>query len=398
MEFEYWWLLGFPIFFALGWLAARVDIKHLVRDSRALPTSYFKGLNFLLNEQPDKAIEAFIEVVKVDPETVELHFALGSLFRRRGEYDRAIRMHQHLLERADLGAEQRAAALFALGQDYLKAGILDRAEEVFQRLIEGPPAGAGPNAGESRRFLLEIYQQEKDWDKAAAMARQLEKETGESRAREMSHFLCEQAVLEVTHSRPDTARRHLDAALEANRKSVRASLQLGDLERTYGSVERAIGHWKRIESQNPAYLALAAQRLLEAHREAGRLEEGLTLLTGYLERFPSLDLLDAVFQSTLESKGAEAAYKLVRDELRRNPTLLGLDRLLEAQIVGAANPERRRDLELVRNLVHSHTRRLARYRCENCGFKARQFHWLCPACGGWETYPPRRSEEFDLAP
>jgi lipopolysaccharide biosynthesis regulator YciM len=396
MEFEYWWLLGFPIFFGLGWLAARVDIKHLVKDSRALPSSYFKGLNFLLNEQPDKAIEAFIEVVKVDPETVELHFALGSLFRRRGEYDRAIRMHQHLLERADLGAEQRAAALFELGQDYLKAGILDRAEDVFQKLSEG--ARAGTQFTESRRFLLEIYQQEKDWDKAAAMARTLEAETGKSRAKEMSHFLCEQAAGEATHSRPDTARRLLEAALEANRKSVRASLQLGDLERSYGSLDRAIEHWKRIESQNPAFLALVAQRLLDAHRDAGRFEEGLTLLTGYLERYPSLDLLDAVFQSTLESKGAEAAYKLVRDELRRNPTLLGLDRLLEAQIVGATNPDRRRDLELVRNLVHSHTRRLARYRCENCGFKARQFHWLCPGCGNWESYPPRRSEEFDLTP
>jgi lipopolysaccharide biosynthesis regulator YciM len=399
MEFEYWWLLGFPAFFGLGWLAARVDIQHFVKDARALPSSYFKGLNFLLNEQPDKAIEAFIEVVKVDPETVELHFALGSLFRRRGEYDRAIRMHQHLLERADLGVEQRAAALFELGQDYLKAGILDRAEEVFQKLAEGPREGtAGPSAGEARRFLLEIYQQEKDWDKAGAMARRLETETGESRARELSHFLCERAVSEATHSRPEAARAHLEAALEANRKSVRASLQLGDLEKTAGNLERAIEHWKRIESQNPAYVALVAQRLLDAHRAIGKLEEGLTLLTGYLERYPSLDLLDAVFQSTLESKGAEAAYKLVRDELRRNPTLLGLDRLLEAQIVGAANPERRRDLELVRNLVHSHTRRLARYRCENCGFKARQFHWLCPACGGWETYPPRRSEEFDLAP
>jgi lipopolysaccharide biosynthesis regulator YciM len=393
MEFEYWWLIALPIFFGLGWLAARVDIKHLVKDSRALPTSYFKGLNFLLNEQPDKAIEAFIEVVKVDPETVELHFALGSLFRRRGEYDRAIRMHQHLLERADLALEQRAAALFELGQDYLKAGILDRAEEVFQKL-----ADTSPQAGQARRFLLEIFQQEKDWEKAASMAKRLEAETGESRAKETSHFLCELATTEATHSRPDAARAHLEAALEANRKSVRASILLGDLERTAGSLDRAIENWKRIESQNPAFLALVAQRLLEAHREAGKFDEGLTLLAGYLERYPSLDLLDAVFQHTLESRGAEAAYKLVRDELRRNPTLLGLDRLLEAQIVGAANPERRRDLELVRNLVHSHTRRLARYRCENCGFKARQFHWLCPACGGWETYPPRRTEEFDLTP
>ncbi len=400
VEFELWWLSGIPIFFALGWLAARIDIKHLVKDSRALPDSYFRGLNFLLNEQPDKAIEAFIEVVKVDPETVELHFALGSLFRRRGEYDRAIGIHQHLLDRADLGPERRAVALFELGQDYLRAGILDRAEDVFQRL-----AGEGKvqtQAGEARRFLLEIFQQEKEWEKAVAMARRLESESGTSRAREISHFLCELAAIEATHSRPEAARAQLEAALETNRKSVRASILLGDLARGGrsgpDSAEAAIEHWKRVEQQNPAYLALVAQRLLEAHRDAGRLEEGLKLVAGYLERYPSLDLLDAVFRATLEARGAEAAYTLVRDELRRNPTLLGLDRLLEAQIVAASSPDRRRDLELVRNLVHSHTQRLARYRCESCGFKARQLHWLCPGCGVWDSYPPRRTEEFDLVP
>ena len=230
------------------------------------------------------------------------------------------------------------------------------------------------------------------------MARRTESDSGESRAREIAHFLCELAATEATHSRPDAARARLENALEVHRRCVRASMLLGDLERAAGATERAIENWKRIEAQSPAYLALVAQRLLDACREVGRLEEGLTLLTGYLERYPSLDLLDVVFQYTLEEKGAGAAYKLVRDELRRNPTLLGLDRLLEAQIVGDAHPERRRDLELVRNLVHSHTRKLARYRCENCGFKARQFHWRCPGCGGWETYPPRRSEEFELAP
>src|SRR3977135_1170949 len=152
MDFELWWLFGFALFFGLGWLAARVDIKQLLWESRQLPRSYFKGLNFLLNEQPDKAIEAFIEVVKVDPETIELHFALGSLFRRRGEYDRAIRMHQNLLERPGLGAEQKVIALAELGQDYLKAGILDRAEEVFKRLSDGPHAAA------ARSHLLEIYE------------------------------------------------------------------------------------------------------------------------------------------------------------------------------------------------------------------------------------------------
>jgi lipopolysaccharide biosynthesis regulator YciM len=387
MDFEAWWLLGLlPLFFGFGWMAARIDIKEVVKDSRALPSSYFKGLNFLLNEQPDKAIEAFIEVVKVDPETIELHFALGSLFRRRGEYDRAIRMHQNLLERDDLADEQKVIALAELGQDYLKAGILDRAEEVFKKLE------ASPQAPLARKHLLEIYEQEKDWNRAIEMSRQVEPD-----ARALAQYYCELAASAAAQSRPDEARRHLERALDENRKCVRASLQLGDLEKDQNP-EKAIEVWQRIESQNPTYLALAAQRLLDAHRDAGRGEEGLRLLTDYLERYPSLDLLDTVFRQTLEAKGHEEAYRLVRDELRRNPTLLGLDRLLEAQIIAAAQPERRRDLELVRNLVHGHTLRLARYRCESCGFKARQFHWRCPGCGGWETYPPRRTEEFDLAP
>jgi lipopolysaccharide biosynthesis regulator YciM len=390
-EFQYWWLLALPLFFGLGWIAARIDIRQIVTESRALPRSYFKGLNFLLNEQPDKAIEAFIEVVKVDPETIELHFALGSLFRRRGEYDRAIRMHQNLLERADLSADQKVVALAELGQDYLKAGILDRAEEVFKKLQKVPHSPGA--AAAARAHLLEIYEQEKDWNRAIEMTRQVDADP-----REVAQYYCELAASEAAQSRPDAARKHLEAALDANRKCVRASLQLGDLERDAGHTEPAIEQWKRIESQNPAYLALAAQRLFEAHREAGRAEDGLRLLADYLERYPSLDLLDTVFQQTLEAKGHEEAYRLVRDELRRNPTLLGLDRLLEAQIIAAGSPDKRRDLELVRSLVHGHTRRLARYRCETCGFKARQFYWRCPGCGGWETYPPRRTEEFELTP
>src|SRR5205814_2468852 len=183
---QLWWLIGFAVFFVLGWLAARVDIRHVVHESRALPRSYFKGLNFLLNEQPDKAIEAFIEVVKVDPETIELHFALGSLFRRRGEYDRAIRMHQNLLERADLGEEQRLNALLELGQDYLKAGILDRAEEVFKKLAPTRHAIA------ARRHLLEIYELEKDWTRALAMAREIGPEV--AGPRQMAQYHCELAA------------------------------------------------------------------------------------------------------------------------------------------------------------------------------------------------------------
>ena len=300
-------------------------------------------------------------------------------------------MHKNLLERSDLGEEQRLHAMVELGEDYLKAGLLDRAEEMFVKLKTSPyRAGA-------LKFLLEIYQQEKDWMKAVGVALELEKESGQSAQKEIANYYCELALSEAMHSRPDGAKRHLEAALAAHRKCVRANLILGDVLVASGDHEGAIEAWKRIELQNPGHLALVAQRLLESHRALGRAEEGLTLLRGYLASFPSLDLLDVAFQSTLDSQGPEAAYKLVKDELRRNQTLLGLDKLLEAQLL-VAPAERRNDLELVRNLIHSHTRRLARYHCENCGFKARQFYWHCPACGGWETYPPRRTEEFEQTP
>jgi lipopolysaccharide biosynthesis regulator YciM len=391
MEFEVWWLIAFPVFFGLGWLAARIDIKHLVTESRSVPRTYFKGLNFLLNEQPDKAIEAFIEVVKVDPETVDLHFALGSLFRRRGETERAIRMHRNLLERSDLAAEQRRQAQFELGQDYLKAGLLDRAEETFAKLRDGP------QRLDALKHLLDIFQQEKEWERAIEVARDLEKETGQSWQKEVAEFRCELAAVDATHSRPDAARAHLEEALKENRKCVRASIQLGDLAAASGRHDEAIEHWTRVETQNPAFLALVAHRLLKSFQALGQPASGLTLLRGYLAAFPSLDLLDVAFQSTLDAEGVDAASQLVRDELRRNPTLLGLDKLLEAQLL-TASADRRHDLELVRSLVQGQTRRLARYRCENCGFRARQFYWQCPACMAWETYPPRRTEEFDLAP
>ena len=391
MEFELWWLLAIPLFFALGWMAARVDIRHVVRESRALPKSYFKGLNFLLNEQPDKAIDAFLEAARVDPETAELHFALGNLFRRRGETDRAIRMHQNLVEREGLKEEQRQHALAELGHDYLKAGLLDRAEDIFTGL-----RGTSQNEA-ALNFLLEIYQQEKEWRKAIVIARQLPDHSGHLWQKEIANFYCELAATEINNSRPEEALRLLEEALATHRKSVRATILLGDLHAAAGDLESAIEAWKRIEQQNPVYLALVAVKLMEAYRKLGRSEQGLQLLRSYLSQHPSLDLLDAAFQWALADESPETAYQLVRDELRRNPTLLGLDKLLEAQIL-VAPPERRADLELVKNLIHNHTRKVARYRCDSCGFKARQFYWRCPGCGAWESYPPKRTEEFDLTP
>ena len=389
MEIEYWWLLALPLFFGLGWFAARVDIKQLLSESRMLPLSYFKGLNFLLNEQPDKAIEAFIEVVKVDPQTIELHFALGGLFRRRGEVERAIRMHQNLVERPDLAAEQKLTALYELAQDYFKAGLLDRAEELFLKL-EGTTY-----AEQALRLLLEIYEQEKDWNKAIEIAGKLETVTGRSHQKEIANFRCELALNELMHSRPEAARPHLAQALAHHRLCVRANLLLGDLEIAAKHPQAAIEAWMRIETQNPQYLALVAERIFNAYKQMGKLEEGVNLLRGYLAKYPSLDLLNVVFQGMLESQGTEPAYRLARDELRRMPTLLGLDKLLEAQMLEAP-PDRRRDLELVKELVNQHTRSLAMYKCDVCGFRARQYYWHCPGCAEWETYSPRRTEEARL--
>ena len=388
IEFEYWQLLLFPLFFGLGWAAARIDIRHLVKESRALPRSYFEGLNFLLNEQPDRAIESFVDAVRVDPQTIELHFALGSLFRRRGETERAIRMHQNLVERDDLPQELKLQALAELGQDYLKAGLLDRAEEVFNKLLETTMVA------DAKRNLLEIYQLEKDWEKAIAIAAELPDIASQ---KEIAEYFCELAAAEMIRSHPEAASGFLKTALERNRKCVRASLLQGDIEAQQDRLEEAVACWQRIEQQDPTYLALVAQRLLDAFRKLERRNEGLQLLRGYLEHYPSLDLLDVVFQLVLESEGADAAYLMVRDELKRNPTLLGFDKLIEARLL-VASPEARPDLDLAKSIVQGYTRRLARYRCDNCGFKARQFYWRCPACGGWETYSPKRTEEFDLTP
>lgn len=386
MDVELWWLLALPLFFALGWMAARVDIRQIVTESRLLPASYFKGLNFLLNEQPDKAIEAFIEVAKVNPQTIELHFALGSLFRRRGEVERAIRMHQNLAEREDLGQEQKLHALMELAQDYLKAGLLDRAEELFLKL------NGTTHAETALGFLLEIYEQEKDWRQAIVIAEKLEVLSGRSYQKEIANFYCEMAARELMQSRPAEARPHLTEALAHHRLCVRANILLGDLECDLGNRPAAIAAWQRIETQNPAYLSLVAERLLTAYRDNGYPEEGLNLLRGFLEKYASQDLLDMVYQGTLAASGPQAAYRLVRDEVRRTPTLLGLDKLLEAQLMDVP-AERRTDLELIKQLIHQHTRSLAMYKCEHCGFRARQFYWHCPACGEWETYAPRRTEE-----
>jgi lipopolysaccharide biosynthesis regulator YciM len=297
MEFQLWMLVIFPLFFGMGWLAARIDIKELLSESNVLPHSYFQGLNFLLNEQQDKAIEAFIEVVKVDPQTVELHFALGSLFRRRGEVDRALRMHHNLVDRADLDDDKRQQAVFELAQDYLKAGILDRAESLFGELEKTP------YAKQSLEFLLELFQKEHDWLKAIAVSQRLALVSGQSHRKEAAYFYCELASEKIAGNDLAAAREYLQQALREDPSAVRVTLMLGDLLLSEGKHEEAINTWKNIEAQDAQYLSLVAERLLNSYCSLDREADGMALLREYLSKYHSLDLMNVVFSGVLKNEG-----------------------------------------------------------------------------------------------
>jgi lipopolysaccharide biosynthesis regulator YciM len=385
MELETWHLLVLPVFFALGWLAARVDIRQVIKESRALPASYFKGLNFLLNEQPDKAIEAFLEVARLDPDTLELHFALGALFRRRGELDRAIRIHQNLVDRVDLNQEQRLKALYELGEDFLKAGLLDRAEAIFKRLREGP------HAMDALKHLREIYALEKDWEKSIATAEDLAKLGCHTQDADTAHYHCEQALNAMLRKDTDGARALLNRALELNRKAPRATLLLGDIAMQEGKPLAAIEIWRDIEAQNPAYLPIVAVRIIDAYRQLGREDDGLELIQGYLGRYPSHDLFHIHFNAVAQARGWRAAEQLASEALKRQPGMRVLDDYLQAR-ASLAGDQADLETRMAQDLVHKQVSRASYYQCVQCGFKARQFFWQCPACARWDSISPERRE------
>ncbi len=381
IEFEYWWLLALPLFFMLGWMAARVDMNQLLSESSALPAAYFKGLNFLIKEQHDKAIEAFIEAVKSNTESLELHFALGSLFRRRGEVDRAIHLHQNLLERPQLSELQKTAIMVELAQDFLKAGLFDRAESLFRKLC-----GAPSYQQAALRALLDIYIREREWERAIETAKGLELLSGVPFHKEIAEFHCE---LATTH--PQQIEQHLASALQANPFCIRANIMLGDNALANGQHEEAIAAWKRIESQKPQYLGLIATRLLQSCQALNRGDEGLTLLKSWVQKHNLPAVLNVVYEATLAQEGAAAAAELARNELAKQPSLNILDRLLQALESGQNVTQQ--DVPLMKKTVHYFLGNSRNYCCDQCGFKARQYYWQCPGCNGWETFPPEPKEQ-----
>ena len=387
MEFEFWWLLTLPLFFSLGWLAARIDLKQLLAESTALPAAYFKGLNFLITNQQDKAIEAFSEAVQANTDSLELHFALGSLFRKRGEVDRAIHLHLNLLEKKELEPQQKLAVTAELAQDYLKAGLLDRAEELFESLNDNryrQPA---------LRALLEIYVREREWERAIKAATELERLSGIPFRIEISHYYCEMAVKSKLANDTHTARFELDQALNANKNCVRANVLLGDIEIEAEDYKAAISTWKRIEFQKPEYLGLIAPKLINSYRALNQTSEGLSLLQAYLQTYKLSSLLNVLFEAILDEEGADSAAKLARNELIRKPSLNTLDQLLQARAIEESNhPQNQKnssaqDTQLMQQAVRHAIGNKTAYHCEQCGFKAKYHHWQCPACNAWEALP-----------
>jgi lipopolysaccharide biosynthesis regulator YciM len=392
IELEIGWLLTLPLFFGLGWFAAKYDARGARSAGRRdeLPDAYFRGLNFLLNEQSDKAIDAFIDVVRIEPETIELHFALGSLFRRRGETDRAIRVHQNLAERPDLDASERERALYELGQDFLKAGLLDRAEDAFNRLEGGQYASA------ALHHRLEIAQMVRDWPQAIELAQRLARDPKEVLDRELAHFRCELAQRALSAPSPliGEARRELAEASRANPVHPRPWLLAGETALADGDPEGAIAAWQRVAQVSPVHLSLVAEGWLRAHERVGRGNQGIDALEAVQREHPSIDSFAALANARAQRDGNEAARAWAEQALRAAPSLLGLEKLL-AMRAPLVDGVERAEIELAQQLIRVQARRLSRYVCRNCGFKARQFYWHCPGCNRWDTYAPKRSEELE---
>jgi len=415
VDFETWWLVFVPILFALGWVAARVDFRQMMSETRSLPDSYFKGLNFLLNEEPDRAIDAFVEVAKLDPETTELHFALGSLFRRRGEMERAIRVHQSLLSRADLPAADRENAQFQIAQDFLKAGMLDRAEAAFEAVRE--TRFAVP----AMRALIRIYESEHDWPRAIEAVRRLRALVDEP-VPQLVHYQCEQAETALQGKQPDFERasKALDEADNAIRKlgpeqttqasQARVASLRARVARMQDQVEQERAYLVSILASAPEYVGLYAAELLDSYRRLGREDEGVAMLRSHYQHHPGLDIFNVLFRVLRERQGYQQAWAFAREALRSHPSLLGLDKMLEVELQDESQHAQARaqqepglsaaadivagaDLSLLRSLIHKHTQRLDRYSCKVCGFEARHYYWQCPGCNSWETYAPRRLEE-----
>lgn len=374
-------LVALPVTFAVGWVASRYDLRQWKRADREAPKAYFKGLNLLLNEQTDKAIDAFIEAVQADPDTSELHFALGNLFRRRGEFERAVRVHQHLLQRADLSPSDRQRAQHALAQDFMKAGLFDRAEEAFRAL-----AGT-PFETEARLALLGLAERSRDWHAAAEVAAQLERSGTGAFGQRIAHYLCELSLEADERGDADAAAALLDKAQASAPQAARPLVQRAQRLARQGQAAAALAAWDTLRQRNPEAFVRLAGEYAACAQAAGQAEAARERLAALFAEAPGIDLLRAL--AALEGTAPGASPRLA-ELLREQPSLSAVLDLLDTPPAGW--PEAAR--QGMREAVARAARPLQRYRCAGCGFEAQRHFWQCPGCLGWDTFPPQRIEEL----
>jgi lipopolysaccharide biosynthesis regulator YciM len=385
MELDLTWILvGLPAAFALGWIASRLDLRQMRIANRQAPRAYFKGLNYLLNEQQDQAIDAFIEAVQNDPDTSELHFALGNLFRRRGEYDRAVRVHEHLLSRADLSSADRQRAQHGLALDFLKAGLLDRAEEALRKL-EGTAY-----EGRARLARLGIYERSREWPEAAQVAQLLEKSGEANFEMRLAHYQCEQAREAVQQGDAAKALQLLTTALQNTPEAARPRILLGQLQLSQGQAAEAFATLSVLFERTHAAATLAAPSLVKAAQAASLGVQAIQLLQKHYDKQPSIDVLDAITALTATSpEGQAASHQRYLNHLSQHTSLMAAARWLSDE--SQATPPLPAP---VQKALEQAIRPLARYRCAACGFEAKEHFWHCPGCQAWDSYPPRRIEEL----
>lgn len=368
-----------PVAAASGWYLARVQSARRNRKrASSFSSNYFRGLNYLLNEQPDKAIEVFLKLVEVTPDTVETHLALGSLFRRRGEMDKAIRFHKHIITRPGLTDEQRAQALMELGEDYMQAGLLDRAEYLFSDLLDHDDSHVRPV-----RQLLDIYQQEKDWEKAIAQARRLQQVDGERSASLIASFHCELARQALDQGDIEGARRSLRQARRYDPANARAHLIQSELASRDGEWVDAADHFRQACEIDPDCLSFAFDEMLDAHRRAGLMPEFEAWLEKLIERSPMTTGIVALARMKAENDPHEAVDFLLT-HLSRRPTVRGLDYLIELVYRQGVSLDEVGP-ELIQDILQRLLEGQPHYRCEHCGFSGSSWHWLCPGCRRWNT-------------
>lgn len=379
---ELLWLL-LPVAAASGWWAARRSERRSAENCASLPGDYIKGLNFLLNEQPDKALEVFVGMVDVDSETVETHLILGSLFRRRGEVDRAIRIHQNLIARPNLDAAQRENALLELGKDYMKAGLLDRAEGLFREL-----KALGSRSSEVHVHLRDLYEQEKEWEKAIEAAQQLQVSSEQPQFAVIAHYHCELAEAAARRGESAKASQLARRALSHDHNCIRASLILGDIDFDRGDYKAAIKSYRRALAQDPDHVPAVLPKIKTAFEKASGMRDYVAFLQELHRTQRSSVVTLALVEVLRAEHRLDELEALLEEETRRDRvSTVILKEFVDVQSLDAPEPARA-VLRRVGQALGATTGDWLIYRCGQCGFEAKGLLWQCPSCHGWGSLRP----------